>query len=69
MSEKKKILMVCLGNICRSPVAEGIMLKLIEEKQLNAILIQRARPVITLAKLRMRALSGMRRKMELILQN
>jgi protein-tyrosine phosphatase len=35
MSEKKKILMVCLGNICRSPVAEGIMLKLIEEKQLN----------------------------------
>lgn len=23
--EKKKILMVCLGNICRSPLAEGIL--------------------------------------------
>ena len=31
----QKILMVCLGNICRSPLAEGIMLKLIEEKNLN----------------------------------
>lgn len=30
-----KILMVCLGNICRSPLAEGIMLHLIEEKKLN----------------------------------
>src|ERR1700758_4355824 len=28
----KKVLFVCLGNICRSPVAEGIMLHLIEEK-------------------------------------
>lgn len=27
--------MVCLGNICRSPLAEGIMLKLIEEHQLD----------------------------------
>lgn len=27
--------MVCLGNICRSPLAEGIMLKLISEHQLN----------------------------------
>lgn len=27
--------MVCLGNICRSPLAEGIMLKLIREQQLN----------------------------------
>jgi protein-tyrosine phosphatase len=25
MSEVKSILMVCLGNICRSPVAEGVM--------------------------------------------
>ena len=23
--EKKKILMVCLGNICRSPLAEGVL--------------------------------------------
>lgn len=29
-----KILMVCLGNICRSPLAEGIMLKLINEQKL-----------------------------------
>jgi protein-tyrosine phosphatase len=33
-----KILMVCLGNICRSPVAEGIMIKLIEEKKLEIII-------------------------------
>ena len=31
----QKILMVCLGNICRSPLAEGIMLKLIKENNLN----------------------------------
>lgn len=30
-----KILMVCLGNICRSPLAEGIMQHLIKEKGLN----------------------------------
>lgn len=27
--------MVCLGNICRSPLAEGIMLKLIEDHKLD----------------------------------
>lgn len=32
---KKKILFVCLGNICRSPVAEGIMIKKLEEKGLS----------------------------------
>ncbi len=31
-----KILMVCLGNICRSPLAEGIMRKKITKYQLNA---------------------------------
>lgn len=31
-----KILMVCLGNICRSPMAEGIMRSKIEKYQLNA---------------------------------
>ncbi len=31
----EKILMVCLGNICRSPLAEGIMLKLIADNTLN----------------------------------
>lgn len=30
-----KILMVCLGNICRSPLAEGIMRHLANEKKLN----------------------------------
>lgn len=30
----QKILMVCLGNICRSPLAEGMMLKLIQDYQL-----------------------------------
>lgn len=31
----QKILMVCLGNICRSALAEGIMLKLIKENNIN----------------------------------
>jgi len=31
-----KILMVCLGNICRSPMAEGIMKAKIEKYKLNA---------------------------------
>ncbi len=30
-----KVLFVCLGNICRSPVAEGIFAKLVKEKGLN----------------------------------
>ncbi|MBK9800018.1 MAG: low molecular weight phosphotyrosine protein phosphatase [Bacteroidetes bacterium] len=32
-----KILMVCLGNICRSPLAEGIMRQKIEKYKLNAL--------------------------------
>jgi protein-tyrosine phosphatase len=31
----QKILFVCLGNICRSPLGEGIMLHFIEEKKLH----------------------------------
>lgn len=31
----KKILMVCLGNICRSPLAEGIMAAKVKENNLN----------------------------------
>ncbi|MGM9477679.1 low molecular weight protein-tyrosine-phosphatase [Pedobacter sp. GSP4] len=30
-----KILMVCLGNICRSPLAEGIMRHLSDQQKLN----------------------------------
>jgi protein-tyrosine phosphatase len=35
MKEVKSILMVCLGNICRSPVAEGIMRSKLKNKNLN----------------------------------
>lgn len=31
----KKILFVCLGNICRSPLAEGVFLKIIQDKKLE----------------------------------
>lgn len=31
-----RICFVCLGNICRSPTAEGVMKKLIEDAQLDA---------------------------------
>lgn len=33
-----KILVVCLGNICRSPLAEGILLYLVKEKNLPIII-------------------------------
>lgn len=33
--EKKSILFVCLGNICRSPAAEGIMKKFIQAENLD----------------------------------
>lgn len=32
---KKRILFVCLGNICRSPAAQGIMQSYIDEKKLQ----------------------------------
>mgnify|MGYP003296803817 FL=1 len=35
MSDKKKILFVCMGNICRSPMADTIMNKLISDKGLT----------------------------------
>lgn len=41
--EKIKILFVCLGNICRSPSAEGIMKKTVKERGLeNQIYIDSA---------------------------
>jgi protein-tyrosine phosphatase len=30
-----RVLFVCLGNICRSPIAEGLFLRLIEDAQLK----------------------------------
>lgn len=33
-----KILVVCLGNICRSPLAEGILLHLVSEKKLPLLI-------------------------------
>ena len=35
---KIRILMVCLGNICRSPTAHGVLDKLITDKRLNDLL-------------------------------
>jgi protein-tyrosine phosphatase len=31
MSEKIKVLFVCLGNICRSPTAEGVFRTMVEK--------------------------------------
>lgn len=35
---KKKILFVCMGNICRSPAAEGIAKSIVNEKKLNDLI-------------------------------
>ena len=35
MSKKFKVLFVCLGNICRSPAAEGVMRGLVEREGLQ----------------------------------
>ena len=35
MADPKKVLFVCLGNICRSPLAEGIFRHLVEEAGLT----------------------------------
>ena len=34
----KSVLFVCLGNICRSPLAEGIAKKIAQEKELNLLI-------------------------------
>src|SRR5688572_17053719 len=36
MSQRYSVLFVCLGNICRSPLAEGIFRKLAEDRGLGA---------------------------------
>jgi len=35
MQEKVRVLFVCMGNICRSPTAQGVFRKLVSEKGLN----------------------------------
>jgi protein-tyrosine phosphatase len=35
--KKKKVLFVCLGNICRSPAAEGVMNHLIKENKMEKL--------------------------------
>ncbi len=43
MADKYKIVFVCLGNICRSPAAEGILKKMIEDQGLaNEIIVDSA---------------------------
>ena len=37
--EKIKVLFVCMGNICRSPTAEGVFAKLIKEQDLEAYFV------------------------------
>lgn len=37
MSYNQKILLVCLGNICRSPMAEGLLRALAEQRGLSII--------------------------------
>jgi protein-tyrosine phosphatase len=37
-----KILMVCLGNICRSPLAEGILRKKLEERGMENVTVDSA---------------------------
>ena len=33
-----KVLMVCLGNICRSPTAEGVLRKLLQDQKLQGVI-------------------------------
>lgn len=38
----QRILFVCLGNICRSPTAEGVMLHLLKERGITSIVVDSA---------------------------
>lgn len=35
MTQKKKVLMICLGNICRSPIAEAVFIDQINKLNIN----------------------------------
>lgn len=39
---KKRILMVCLGNICRSPLAKGLLIKKLQEKNITWVEVDSA---------------------------
>lgn len=39
MSEKVKVLFVCLGNICRSPAAEGAFTNLVQKKGFDELFV------------------------------
>jgi protein-tyrosine phosphatase len=39
---KKRILMVCLGNICRSPMAKALLIKKLEEKNITWVEVDSA---------------------------
>lgn len=38
MSEKVKVLFVCMGNICRSPTAHAVFRKLVRDEALDALI-------------------------------
>lgn len=38
----QRILFVCLGNICRSPTAEGVMLHLLKERGITSVVVDSA---------------------------
>ena len=38
----QSVLFVCLGNICRSPTAEGVMLHLLKERNITSVVVDSA---------------------------
>ena len=38
----QSVLFVCLGNICRSPTAEGVMLHLLQERGITSVVVDSA---------------------------
>ena len=38
----QRVLFVCLGNICRSPTAEGVMLHLLEKRGITSVIVDSA---------------------------
>ena len=38
----QRVIFVCLGNICRSPTAEGVMLHLLQERGITSVVVDSA---------------------------